>query len=287
MKVGFALRSTVFSIPTATKIAAVLEESATDSIWFPSVGQAFDALDMCGILLGATSRLQIGTGVIRTTDFDASRLLSRLHTLSEGSGGRFILGVGTGSEIGGQAVSKLVGLADKLHRDYPGDKRPPIFFAALKKRMLAAAYENVEGAILNFCPPSYVKSILPKGTRKKGFRLACYIKLFFAESESTARKMLMSELRMYNDIPQYHTMFQEIGVSEAIGALHPDTPISKDLSRISLANPDDDEIIRMVKEFYQSGVNLPIIYPYIKGDDAYKISIIKRLSAIFDGAVED
>ncbi len=283
MKVGFALRSTVFGPSSIAKIVPLLEKSKADSVWFPSVGHAFDALDMCGISLGESHRLRIGTGVIRSTDYEVTRLFARLHTLSEGSGGRFVLGIGTGSGVGRAAIDGLVEVATKLRADYRDGQKPPIFFAALRKRMLRAAYTNAEGAILNFCPPDYVQRIVPKDVTAKGFTLACYIKLFFADKDAVARAMLIDEMKMYNAIPQYHAMFKEIGSSDSIDKLNPESSesIPYDLLEISSANPDDHEVARILERFNRAGVGLPIIYPYISGDDQYKVAVVERLASIF------
>jgi len=282
MKVGFALRSTVFGPSSIAKIIPSIEESKVDSVWFPSVGHAFDALDMCGISLGESHRLRIGTGVIRSADYDVARLLARLHTLGEGSGGRFVLGVGTGSGTGRAAIDGLVELATRLRADYRDGQRPPIFFAALKKRMLRAAYLNAEGAILNFCPPDYVQRVVPDDVGTKGFTLACYIKLFFAKEDAVAKEMLVDEMKMYNAIPQYHAMFKEIGCSDSIDKLDPRSAedIPDDLLEISSANPNDEEVVRILERFNRAGVNLPIIYPYISGDAGYKVTVVERLASI-------
>ena len=188
--------------------------------------------------------------------------------------------MGTGSGTGRVAIQRLVEVAAGLRAGYPGEQRPPIYFAALKKRMLHAAYLNAEGAILNFCPPSYVQRILPHDAGAKGFTLACYIKLFFAENDADAKRMLISELRMYDSIPQYHAMFEEIGASDSISKLDPDRVIPDDLLEISLANPGDDEAVHMLELFTHSGVDLPIIYPYISGDEAYRTSVVERLASV-------
>lgn len=282
MKVGVALRSTVFSPSTVAKIIPVLENSNADSVWFPNVRKSFDTLDMCGMSLGMSSRLRVGTGVIRPSDYDFPLLLARLHTLSEGSGGRFVLGMGTGAGIGRSAIEGLVAVAKRLREDYPESLKPPIYFAALKKRALHAAYLNADGAILNFCPPGYVQEILPEGFGRKEFTLACYIKLFFAEKDEEARMMLANEMMAYNSIPQYHKMFEEIGSSGSIANLvsEPAMDIPDDLLKISSANPTADEVRRTVKRFDRVGVNLPIIYPYILGDDEYKTRVVQRLASV-------
>jgi hypothetical protein len=87
---------------------------------------------------------------------------------------------------------------------------------------------------------------------------------------------------MYNSIPQYHAMFEEIGCSDSIAKLDPESvrDIPDDLLEISSANPDDDEVGRILGRFSRAGVDLPIIYPYVSGDDAYKIAVAERLASI-------
>lgn len=279
MRVGMALRATVFGPELMSRFVSLIDDTGVDSVWFPSVGKAFDALDMCGIALGKTRRLRVATGVIRSQDYGVETLLARVNTLSEGSGGRLILGVGTGSGTGGPAVRGLVSLASKLRETYPGRMVPPIFFAALRERILAVARQHADGAVLNFCPPSFVNSIWPKGSSRK-FTLGCYIKLFFAEKDTAARKMLVDEIRMYDRIPQYHAMFEQIGVSNVIRKLHYGSSIPDELLEISLANPSDEEVIVMLEKFVGAGVDLPIIYPYVSGDEGYKSSVVERLSRL-------
>jgi Luciferase-like monooxygenase len=280
MKLGLALRSTVFSPSSIAKIIPLLDRSEVDSVWFPSVGRAFDALDMCGISLGGSRRLRVGTGVVTTAEYDAARLLPRVHTLSEGSEMRFILGIGTGSGRGHAAVDGLVETATKLRHDYPEEQKPLIYFAALRKRVLRAAYMNADGAILNFCPPSHVRSVVPDDLRRKDFTLACYIKLFFAEEEENAKKMLVDELKMYDAIPQYHAMFADAGASDAIKGLSPASTFSEKITEISRANPTDEEVVGILGGFRDSGVDLPIIYPYVSGDERRKAAVVERLSAL-------
>jgi len=279
MKVGVALRSTVFGPSSIAKIVPLLERAGVDSVWFPSGGDGFDALDMCAISLGMTHRLRAGTGVIRPADYDVPLLVDRVHTLSEGSGGRFILGMGTGAGTGLAAVDGLVDAAEKIRSHYPGQTKPPVFFATLRRRILRAAYLNAEGAILNLCSPKYVEKIAPRGIRAKGFTLACYIKLFFAEDVTLARRMLADELKRYNGIPQYHAMFEEMGASGSIDSLGSNSlsGIPEDLSEISSANPSDDEVSRMLERFGRAGVDLPVLYPYAFGDESYRIAVVERL----------
>ena len=156
-----------------------------------------------------------GTGVIRLHEQDLGRLSSRADTLSQGSRNRFILGVGTGSLRGRTALKELVALTKKLRTGYPRTPQIPIYFAALGPRMVRAAYENAEGVLLNFCSPRYASGVTSRDAegKREGFQVACYVKLFFAESEAESRRMLASEFVSYDAIPQYHTMFEAMGIT--------------------------------------------------------------------------
>lgn len=278
MKTGLALRSTVFEPSLVAKMMPVLDGSNFDSVWFPSVGQSFDALEISGVCLGETRRIRVGTGVITPNENDVVGLLARVHALTEASAGRFLLGVGTGRGMGGAAIEALLRVVSKFRAGYDGEC-PPIFLAALKRRMLLAAFQHADGAVLNFCSPDYVKEIAREDKPEENFTLSCYIKLFFAEDVAVARKMLVNEIRVYNRIPQYRVMFSEMGVSAEIDSLAADS-VPEVLTRISLANPGDDLLGRMVGSFRKAGVDLPIIYPYVAGSDDYKVRVIERLGSL-------
>jgi hypothetical protein len=281
VRVGFALRSSVFHPSLIVKIAPLLEAAKVDSIWFPDAGMPFDALDLCAIALGSTRRARVGTGVIRAGEQDPARLSTRVRTLSESSEGRFILGLGAGQASGPDAVEGVVALAEKLRAGYRPGRETPIFYAALRGGMLRAALSSADGAILNFCPPSHVKRILPEGGLRKGFTLACYIKLFFAKSDAAARRMLIDEVTAYDGYPSYHKMFVEAGVADDIAGLRHDSgTIPEGLLEVSLPNPSKREVAGFLRRFARAGVNLPIVYPYVSGSEGYKLEVVKTLASV-------
>jgi alkanesulfonate monooxygenase SsuD/methylene tetrahydromethanopterin reductase-like flavin-dependent oxidoreductase (luciferase family) len=281
MRVGFALRSSVFHPSMIVKIAPLLERAKVDSIWFPDAGMVFDALDLCALALGSTRRVRVGTGVIRAGEHDPARLSPRVLTVSEASEGRFILGLGAGMSHGPTAVGEVVALAEKLRAGYRGERKPPIFFAALRGGMLRAALSSADGAILNFCPPSHVERIVPKRGARKGFALACYIKLFFAKSDAAARRMLVQEITNYNGYPSYHRMFEVAGVADSIAGLGRDSlKIPDRILEISLPNPTKQEVAQLLGRFAQAGANLPIIYPYVSGDEGYQLEVVRTLASV-------
>ncbi len=281
--VGIALRSTVFPPHLLSSLVPELDESFS-SLWFPSVSTRFDALDMCGLSLGASKRLTAGTGVIRLHEQELGRLASRADTLGQGSRNRFILGVGTGSLTGRTALDQLVALTKKLRASYPKTPQVPIYFAALGPRMVRAAYENAEGVLLNFCSPRYASGVTSReaGTKKDGFQVACYVKLFFAENEAESRRMLADEFASYDAIPQYHKMFGAMRITRTLQAFRDHREISErdiagEISEISLSNPTRSQARQLLEKFREAGVDSPVVYPYVAGSDDYKISVALRL----------
>jgi len=280
---GIAIRSTVFPPHLIPRIVPEFDSSFS-AVWFPSIGARFDSLDMCGLALGASRRLNAGTGVIRLNEQDLGQLASRADTLSQGSQNRFILGVGTGALLGRAAVDQLVDLERKLRASYPKSPQIPIYFAALGPRMVRAAFENADGVLLNFCSPGYASSIISRATsrRKDSFRVACYVKLFFAENESESRRMLADEFLSYDSLPHYHRMFEAMRITRTLDAFRnhrdvsdPDT--SGEVSEISLSNPTQGQVRELLERFREAGVDSPVVYPYVSGSDDYKLSVVKRL----------
>jgi len=281
MKVGFALRSSVFHPSLIVKVAPLLEAARVYSVWFPDAGMPYDALDLCAVALGSTCRLRVGTGVIRAGEQDPARLTTRVRTLSESSEGRFVLGLGAGRASGPEAVQGVVALAEKVRAGYGGERKTPIFFAALRGGMLRAALSSADGAILNFCPPSHVEKILPGGAARSGFTLACYVKLFFSKSDAAARRMLVQEFATYNGYPSYHKMFEEAGVADAIASPGKGpSKIPDRLLEISLPNPTKEEVAQLLRRFARAGVDLPIIYPYVSGGEGYQLEVVKELASV-------
>ena len=279
---GIALRSTIFPPNLILRISPRLDSSFS-TVWFPSVEPVFDSLEMCALSLGATDRLKAGTGVIRLHEYDPADLGRRAQTLSQGSQNRFILGVGTGGLRGPGAVDQLVGLTKKLRSDHLKTQSIPVYFAALGPRMVRAGFENAEGVILNFCSPRYVSSVTSRAGRKKDdFRVTCYIKLFFAEDDGEARKMLADEFTHYHAIPQYHQMFEAMGLSRTLQVFRDRREIAarditESISEISIPNPTHEQVLELLESFREAGVDSPIVYPYVAGADDFKLRVVEKL----------
>ncbi len=165
------------------------------SCWTPAgVGQ--DAFQVCAQWWGASGEvlpggLATGISVVPVPLWSAPALATAAATLGDLSGGRFILGIGSGS-IHSPAYRRGLGLPEwpplALMRDYlvtvrallagervdyegpvvrlhgialgrrPGGDPPrvPVYLGALGPRMLRLAGETADGAALNWCTPEQI-----------------------------------------------------------------------------------------------------------------------------------
>ncbi|MEM0321503.1 MAG: LLM class flavin-dependent oxidoreductase [Thermoprotei archaeon] len=284
MNVGLALRSEVFEPRLIRRLAPKLDDHNFTSVWFPDLA-GFDSLELAALTLGGTNKITAATGVLRFHEHDPAQVARRVNTLSSASGGRFVLGVGSGAMLGGEAVKAIRVWVENLKKLTASDIK--VFVAALREKMFSSASLYADGALLNFCSPQHA-SHLHSGLKHSGrsFVTACYIKLFYSEKEFVARRMFFDEFLKYDSYPHYHKLFEELGAVEAIRAIGNSPKIDRELEEplLSIAryNPTKEEVWGLVDAFRRSGVDLPIVYPYVDGDDDYKLRVIRELSDVFD-----
>lgn len=283
MEIGVALRSEVFEPPLIKALAPELDHYSFTSVWFPDVA-GYDSLELAALTLGGTRRVRVGTGVLRFYENEPNHFAKRVRTIQAASSNRLIVGVGTGSMHGAEAVRGIrewVGALRKLVGD-----QTEIYVSALRRTMFLVASKTADGVLLNFCNPNHVSKLVEAmGSRPKKFSVACYIKVFFAEKEFAAKRMFRDEFVKYDSYPHYHRLFEEMGVAQAIqtmkGSANIDQETYGQLSKIALYNPTDEELLGLVREFIGAGVDTPIVYPYVEGDGKYKSEVLGRLSEVF------
>jgi hypothetical protein len=277
-----ALRSEVFPPNLIGRIAAKLDGSGYSSVWFPDVG-AYDAMELASLTLGATNRIHVGTGVVRLLEHDPTIFVRRLGAINGFAPDRFILGVGTGSRAGTHAIRELVERVEYIRKGLPPPLVPKLFFSALRRKMFEASVGKADGVLLNFCSADYVRQLISASHKElpKGFVVAGYVKVFFAEEEKVAMDNMLNEFVKYNEYPNYRRLFMDMGVNETLEELRgrgiARTEVMKELYQISLHNPDSDRLIALLRTLGQAGLGLPIVYPYVVGNDDYKLEVIQRL----------
>ena len=142
----------------AQEAAAELEELGYGAIWF---GEAMgrEALTNAGLLLAATKRLTIATGIANIYGRDAVTMAAGHKTLTEAYPGRFVLGLGVShvplvEQLRGHRyenpLARMRAYLDAMdqapYRSIPPGAKPVKMLAALGPKMLQLAAERTDGA---------------------------------------------------------------------------------------------------------------------------------------------
>src|SRR5688572_2220149 len=148
----------------AREVAAELDELGYGALWVPeAVGR--ESLTHAAVLLGATSRMVVATGVASIYNRTPSAAAQAQRLLADDSGGRFLLGLGVSH---GPMVEGMLGqswakpyshMRDYLDRmdgafsvSPEPTEAPPRVLAALGPKMLELAGTQAWGAHTYFVP---------------------------------------------------------------------------------------------------------------------------------------
>jgi 5,10-methylenetetrahydromethanopterin reductase len=186
MKVGFALGSG-FHPSRLAAVARAVEANGFDSVWSTEDYFATGGFAGAAVVLGATERVRVGTGVVSAYARHPALTAMEAGTLAGAFPDRFRLGLGSGglgwldqqgiahrrplSAVRGniEAIRALLagqeltgthgGFAfDHVRLEFPPDKAPPVFVGATGPRMTALAGEVADGLLLSvFSTPEFVR----------------------------------------------------------------------------------------------------------------------------------
>jgi len=295
-KIAFALRPGVFSPKEIGEISTVLDvNSKLIRIFVPDIRSGFESLEVVSSILALTTRVHAGSGVIRLLEHDPALLTRRVQTLQAFSSNRFFLGVGTGAPgpKPGKSVAALLHRLDELKKDFhafpEGVEPPETYVATLRLGIARRAVGRTDGLLLNFCSPRHATSLIEsvKPQLVSPIEFACYLKIFYSsQNDDTASRLLVQEFLNYDSIPQYHEMFLQDGTASTISAYRKSdewksshVDLRRELLRVSLANPNIEELHRYVQSFRQAGVTLPVLYPYFPSNEKseFKLQTVKRI----------
>ena len=196
----------------------------------------------------ATSRIRLETAVIATLTRSPALLAMGAATLASLSSGRFVLGLGAGSQVvagwHGQdfparpaaAVARTVGavraaLAGERLPEWGGfrltgiDPCPgaPIFMSAMSEQMLRAAAGAADGVVVNFCPPEratrlvrVVRSARAATGQTAQFEFVANVWAQAGMDLELAQRRLRWEIAPYMAVPTYRAAAVAIAGEEAI-----------------------------------------------------------------------
>ena len=208
----------------AGELAAELEEMGWGAIWIPeAVGR--EAPVNAALLLGATRRIAVGTGIANIYARDAMSMNAAWQTLSEAFPGRFLLGMGVSHQPSVEALHhQQYGPPLKTMREYLDRMDASLFvaatpteppervLAALGPKMLELARDRARGAHPYFVPPEHTeiaRTILADD------RLLAPEQMVVLDTDPTrARAVARAAMSMYVTLPNYANNLLRLGFTE-------------------------------------------------------------------------
>jgi probable F420-dependent oxidoreductase len=184
-----------------------------------------------------TERMRLGTGVVNAFTRGPAVLAQHARALADASGGRFVLGIGSSSDViverwNGipfeRPLTRVRETVAALRPVLAGERGPggfkldapppqpvPIYVAALRDRMLALGGEVGDGTFLNFLPISAVDHVVRTIAPPEGHDVVCR---FFCIPQPVEEGLAVARFMFagYATVPVYEQFFRSLGWGDAI-----------------------------------------------------------------------
>jgi probable F420-dependent oxidoreductase len=208
----------------ARELAAELEEMGWGAIWVPeAIGR--DAPVNAYLLLAATQRIAVGTGIANIYARDAMSMNAAWQTLSEAFPARFLLGMGVSHQpsvegLRGQVYTPpLATMREYLDRmdaslyvASPPSEPPERVLAALGPKMLELARDRSRGAHPYFVPPEHTE--IARTILGNGPLLAPEQMVVLDTDPARARAVARATMGLYVKLPNYANNLLRLGFTE-------------------------------------------------------------------------
>ena len=281
------------------------EEAGYDAVFLPEIAGR-DALVTLGALAGETSTLRLATGILPMDSRNLLLTAMAAATVQERSGGRAILGLGTGPAVPG-ALERLGSRVRSIRALLAGEtvehegrrlslsldpgSAVPIWIAALGPRAVRLGGEVADGIILNWCTPERVADArreLTSAAEQVGrdpskIRIAVYVRA--SPTDGPAPDSLRAAASEYASFPAYARQFQAMGLAtEAAAAAaagrsgRPEEVPEELLRRVCLVGDARASRSRL-QDYREAGADLPVVYP-VSGEAGDRAPLEATLAAL-------
>ncbi len=197
----------------------------------------------CSLALGLhTKRIKLGTAITNIYLRHPNLLANEAAAVQEFTGGRFILGLGTGHREGNSAMGIDMGVPLTRMRETvktlraaleggktgpPVSAKLPLYLAGVSRPMVKLAGEIGDGVIFNFFPPARVKEALGElaegakiaGRDPKQIEATLFATAFISDDLEAARRPARKLLSRYGALKFYGNMMARAGFEREIAAI--------------------------------------------------------------------
>jgi probable F420-dependent oxidoreductase len=212
------------------------EQAGWDDLWSGDTSGP-DGFTPLALAAAWTKRMRLGTGVVNAFTRGPAVLAQHAAALADASGGRFVLGLGSSSDViverwNGvpfqRPLTKVRETIEALRPVLAGERgaggfkletppaQPvPLYVAALRDRMLALGGAIADGTFVNFLPISAVDHVVGKIAPAPGHDIVCR---FFCIPAPAAEGLGLARFLFagYATVPVYETFFRSLGWGDAL-----------------------------------------------------------------------
>jgi probable F420-dependent oxidoreductase len=260
--------------PAEEERAAIarIEQLGYGAAWYGEGPTNREAMSHGALLLEASERIVIATGIANIWARDASAAINGANTLNEAFQERFLLGLGVSHApiVNSRghtydkpltAMSTYLDAIDNHSYSAPGPEHPsPVVLAALRPKMLELARDRTAGAHPYFVPPAHTakaRAILGAGP------LLAPEQVVLLETDPTrARELGRRHMASYLRLPNYVNNLRTLGYDDADFA----DGGNDQLVDAIVAWGDEEAIAARVREHLDAGADHVAVQAY--ADDA-------------------
>ncbi len=268
------------------------EQAGYEALFLPEIAgrETFATL---AAVAGVTSALLLGNGIAPMTSRRAQTTAMAAATVHELSGGRMILGLGSGTSFRG-ALERLRAYVSQVRSILTGETvaledggtfvlsleresaPPPIWISALGPKAMRLAGEVADGVLLNWCTPervAFAREAIREGAEAAGrdpasVTIAVYVRACIGQEDAASLPALREAAGQYASYPAYRRQFEAMGLgaeAAAAASAHAagraeDVPEAL-VRAVCLLGEDPVASGARLREHRDAGAHLPIVYP--------------------------
>jgi 5,10-methylenetetrahydromethanopterin reductase len=289
-KVALALSAMPDTPPqTIVDLSKSVEDNGLAGVFMTEAGN--DSLAYCLGIGPHTRTIKLGTAITNIYLRHPALLANEAAAVHEFTGGRFILGLGTGHKemntiLGiemGEPMVKMREVVTALRKAIDGGRtgpkvtsKLPIYLAGVSRPMVKLAGEIADGVIFNFFPPARVKQALgelAEGAKTANRNLSeveptLFATAFISDDLEAARRPARKLLSRYGALRYYGNMLANAGFRseiEGIRAAGRDEPkamaaVSDNMIDSALLVGPESRIRERLAELAEPGLGTVIVF---------------------------
>ena len=273
----------------ARPAAREIEALGYDTLWYPEGLGTRESFTNAAVLLAATERLRVGSGIANIWARDAVATANAARVLADSFDDRFVLGLGVSHErqIAARGhryekpVTRMSTYLDALDDDAfvsPHSSevtRPPVerVIAALRPPMLRLAAAKAQGAHTYLVPVEHTRRAREIIGPDK--LLVAEQKVLLSSDPADGRAQARAAIGWYLDAPNYIANLRWLGFSDA----DLEGGGSDRLIDALVAIGDEEAVRARVQAHYDAGATQVAIQP-LEGRDRFGRETLRRLATV-------